>query len=210
MSFSSASHSLTRSSLALAHRSSSRTAFLASNAGATNRGHSAPSSLVTRSISSASVASGRALTGLSSPSWPNTSRAAEASTPVEPVTVAANSSSAAESTTPPPPAPPADGSATATPCRAATAATASSIALSTAAASGRAPSCNPPRDPPRTLVPSRVPRTSSTVTCLVQPSPSSHVLVTLSAIAPGRLPDGPRTLRSESLTASDNTGPNGL
>ncbi len=210
MSSSSASHSLTRSSRALAHRSSSSTDFFTSNAGATSRGQSEPSSEVIRSTSSASEADGGALTGLSRPSCPSISRAADASTPLGPVTVPANSSSAAESTTPPPALPPADGSDTAIPWRAATAATAPSMALSTAAASGSAPSWSPPRAPPRTLLPSRVPRTSSTVTCLTQPWPSSHVLVTLSEIAAGRLPDGPRTLRKESLMASDSTGPNGL
>ncbi|SKV34227.1 Uncharacterised protein [Mycobacteroides abscessus subsp. abscessus] len=54
----------------------------------------------------------------------------------------------------------------------------------------------PPRSPPRTLVPSRVPSASSTVTCLTQPGPSSQVLVTRSAIAVGRLPDGPKTVLS--------------
>ncbi|SKV34791.1 Uncharacterised protein [Mycobacteroides abscessus subsp. abscessus] len=45
-------------------------------------------------------------------------------------------------------------------------------------------------------MPSRVPSASSTVTCLTQPGPSSHVLVTRSAIAVGRLPDGPKTVLS--------------
>ena len=100
--------------------------------------------------------------------------------------------------------------ATETPRRAATAATAASMALSTAAASVNGPSCRPPSDPPRTLLPSRVPSASSTVTCLTQPGPSSQVLVTRSAIAAGRLPDGPRAARSWSFTASESTGPNGL
>ena len=64
--------------------------------------------------------------------------------------------------------------------------------------------------PPRTLVPSRVPSATSTVTCLAQPSPSSQVFFTRSAMAAGRLPDGPRTVRSWSLIASESTGPNGL
>ena len=104
----------------------------------------------------------------------------------------------------------AEGSATAMPRRAATALTAASTTLSTAAASASAPSCRPPRLPPRTLVPSRVPSASSTVTCLAQPSPSSQVFLTRSAIAAGRLPDGPSTVRSCSLMASESTGPNGL
>ncbi|CFE47761.1 Uncharacterised protein [Mycobacterium tuberculosis] len=61
--------------------------------------------------------------------------------------------------------------------------------------------------PPRTLLPSRVPSATSTVTCLAQPSPSSQVFFTRSAMAPGRLPDGPRTVRSWSLMASESTGP---
>ena len=68
-----------------------------------------------------------------------------------------------------------------------TAATAASMTLSTAAASASAPSCRPPRLPPRTLVPSRVPSASSTVTCLTQPSPSSQVFVTRSAMYAGPL-----------------------
>ena len=106
----------------------------------------------------------------------NQRAAAEASTPLRPVTCSANSPSAAESTTPPPP-PAADGSDTATPWRAPTAATAASMTLSTVAASASAPSCSPPSAPPRTLEPSRVPSATSTVTCLTQPSPSSQVLL---------------------------------
>ena len=70
----------------------------------------------------------------------NTSRAAEASTPSRPVICSVNSPSAAASTVGPPPAPE-DGNATAIPRRAATAATAASMTLSTAAASANAPSC---------------------------------------------------------------------
>ncbi|COW65977.1 Uncharacterised protein [Mycobacterium tuberculosis] len=178
MSPSSVSHSFTRSSRALAQRSSNTTAFLGSNTGATNRGQSAPSSAVTKSISSESGAAGKALTGSSSPSCPSTRRAAEASTPSRPVIWSVNSLSAAASMT-----------------------------LSTEAASASAPSCRWPMAPPRTLLPSRVPSATSTVTCLAQPSPSSQVFFTRSAMAPGRLPDGPRTVRSWSLMASESTGP---
>ena len=206
ISLSSSSHSFARSSRALAHRSSNSTALRPSNTGATKRGQSEPSSAVTRSMSSASVAVSGALTGLSRPSWPRIRRAAEASTPLGPVTCSANSPSAAESTTPPPP-PAADGSETGTPCRAPTAATAASMTLSTVAASASAPSCRPPSAPPRTLEPSRVPSATSTVTCLTQPSPSSQVFLTRSAMYAGRLPDGPSTVRNWSLTASESTGP---
>ena len=61
------------------------------------------------------------------------------------------------------------------------------MTLSTVAASASAPSCRPPRLPPRTLLPSRVPSATSTVTCLAQPSPSSQVFLTRSAIARGPL-----------------------
>ncbi|CKR44107.1 Uncharacterised protein [Mycobacterium tuberculosis] len=206
MSPSSVSHSFTRSSRALAQRSSNTTAFLGSNTGATNRGQSAPSSAVTKSISSESGAAGKALTGSSSPSCPSTRRAAEASTPSRPVIWSVNSLSAAASMVAPPPLP-ADGSATETPWRAATDATAASMTLSTEAASASAPPCRWPMAPPRTLLPSRVPSATSTVTCLAQPSPSSQVFFTRSAMAPGRLPDGPRTVRSWSLMASESTGP---
>ncbi|COX48792.1 Uncharacterised protein [Mycobacterium tuberculosis] len=70
MSPSSVSHSFTRSSRALAQRSSNTTAFLGSNTGATNRGQSAPSSAVTKSISSESGAAGKALTGSALPKRP--------------------------------------------------------------------------------------------------------------------------------------------
>ncbi len=180
ISLSSSSHSLARSSRALAQRSSNTTALRPSNVGATKRGQSEPNSAVTRSMSSASVASG-ALTGASRPSSPRMRRAAEASTPLGPVTLSANSPSAAESTTPPPP-PAAAGNATATPLRAPTADTAASMTLSTLAASVRAPSCRPPRPPPRTLEPSRVPSATSPVACLTQPSPSSQVFLTRSAM----------------------------
>ena len=56
------------------------------------------------------------------------------------------------------------------------------MTLSTVAASASAPSCRPPRPPPRTLEPSRVPSATSTVTCLTQPSPSSQVFLTRSAM----------------------------
>ena len=58
ISLSSSSHNLARSSRALAQRSSNSTALRPSNVGATKRGQSEPSSAVTRSMSSASVASG--------------------------------------------------------------------------------------------------------------------------------------------------------
>ena len=74
------------------------------------------------------------------------------------------------------------------PWRAATAATAASMTLSTDAGVGqRALVQVRPGAPPRTLVPSRVPSATSTVTCLAQPSPSSQVFLTRSAMAAGPL-----------------------
>ena len=82
--------------------------------------------------------------------------------------------------------------------------------MSTALASANAPECRPPISPPRTLLPSRVPSATSAVTCLAQPGPSSQALLTRSAMYAGRLPEGPSTVRSWSLIASERTGPNGL
>ena len=110
------------SSRADAQRSSNSTALLASNAVATRRGQSEPSSWATTSkmAASASLSSRLTVRCGSRPSCCRIVRAVSASTPALPVTCSAYSPSAAESTTPPePPAPP-DGNATDTPWFAAT------------------------------------------------------------------------------------------
>ncbi|SKV50493.1 Uncharacterised protein [Mycobacteroides abscessus subsp. massiliense] len=188
-------HRRARSSRALAQRSSNTTAFLPSKLGATKRGQSEPNSAETSSMSSVSVAPSEVAIGADRPSWSSTRRAAEARTPSRPVIWSVNSLSAAASTVAPPP-PPAEGRDTPTPRRAATAATPASIAASTALPSASVLGARPPRSPPRTLVPSRVPSANSTVTCLTQPGPSSQVLVIRSAMAAGRLPEGPKTVLS--------------
>ncbi len=137
MSSSSASHSLTRSSRALAQRSSNTTAFLASN----DRRHQprpVRAEFGGDQVDQLGVGGRRrrADRRRPDPSWPSTRRAAEASTPSRPVICSANSPSAAASTVAPPP-PPADGSATAIPRRAATAATAASMTLSTGGGVGQ-------------------------------------------------------------------------
>ena len=169
-----------RSSRALAQRSSSRTAFCASNAGATRRGQSEPSSAETRSTSSVSSTVATAVSSFS-PSCSSTRRAAEARTPLRPVMFSVNSPRAAASTVPPLP-PPVAGNETLTPRADPTEATALSMTASTAAASASAPELRPPRSPPRMLAPSRVPRATAAVTWCAQPSPSSQTFLTRSAM----------------------------
>jgi len=202
-SLSSSSHSLARSSRALAqavveqHRLATRR-----NTGATKRGQSEPSSAVTRSMSSASLCLGR--TG---PGCQDRARQGFRRGPPRPGTPFSAGDlfrrtppSAAESTTPPTAAgrPTAARNRDSLGARPTAADKRPSMTLSTVPASASAPSCRPPKEPPRTLEPSRVPSAHLGPSHgLTQPSPSSQVFLTRFGDVRGpACRTGPSTVRS--------------
>ena len=152
------------SSRALAHRSFRRTARSGSKAGLTNDSQPSPSSADTAWRRARSSPSGVSAAGCSLPRRARRVRADSASASVRwPVTAWRAAGSTA------PPLEPAEGLARATPRRAATWATASSII-----ASNFFDGAIVARSPPRIDLPSRLPRTSATLTCVAQPGPRPH------------------------------------